>query len=199
MHLIDDIDGVLTYLRGDTYFLNKGTNIFHRVVGRGIKFVDIKTALFVERDARLTGVAGVKCVGGVQTVDGFGEDTCAGCLTYATRTAEQIRVCQMVLTYSVLQGLCQVFLPHYRLKCSWSILTCRNDILLHITKFSLQRYNFFPTYAKKNRFFRCFLLKNLSPTSSSRYRGNLGPFSNRFRTVFESTILGILQKQMIKW
>ena len=34
------------------------------------------------------------------------------------------------------------------------------------------------------------LCEILSPTSSSRYRGIFEPFSNRFRTVFESIILG---------
>ena len=42
VNLVDDIDLVLTDLRGNAHLLDKASDVFHRVVGGGIKFVDVE-------------------------------------------------------------------------------------------------------------------------------------------------------------
>ena len=59
MHLVNDIDGILTYLWRDTHLVNERADVFNRVVGGCIQFMDIEGASFVERTAGLTLVAGV--------------------------------------------------------------------------------------------------------------------------------------------
>jgi len=75
--------------------------------------VDIKRPLLIEGLTRLALVTCVKAVLGIQAVDGFCEDTCAGGLTYSSRPAEEVRMRQPVLTNGVLQGLRERLLPHH--------------------------------------------------------------------------------------
>ena len=128
VHLIDDIHAVLAYLRRYTHLVDQVADILHAVVGRGIQFVDIERPLLVERCTRLALVAGVVCGGRVLAVDSLGEDACAGGLAYATRTAEQVGVCQLTLADRVAQGLRERVLPYHAFKRGGSVLSCRNDI-----------------------------------------------------------------------
>ena len=88
--------------------------------------------LFVEGGARFALVAGFSFRSGVHAVDGLGEDTGAGGLTHATRTAEQIGVCQFSGGDGVFQGGGQGALAYYRFKSRGTVLPCRYDIIFHI-------------------------------------------------------------------
>ena len=106
VYLINDIDGVLAYLRRYTHLVDERTDIFHGVVARRIEFVYIKRPLLVERLAGLALVASVMPVLRIETVDCLREDTRTSGLPHSTRSAEQIRVRQMILTNGILQSLC---------------------------------------------------------------------------------------------
>lgn len=92
MYLVYDINGVFTYLRRYTHLVYQRTDVFHRVVRRGVELVDVERPLLVEGSTRLALVARVVRGGWVQTVDGLGEDARTGRLTYTAGTAEQVRV-----------------------------------------------------------------------------------------------------------
>lgn len=123
MYLIDDIHGVLTDLRRDTHLVDERTDVLDGVIRRRIQFVNIKRPLLVEGLTTLALIAGIVTVLRVKTVNGLCEDTCAGGLTYSSRSAEQIRMRQSVLTNGVLQGLRERLLTHYRLKSLRSVLS----------------------------------------------------------------------------
>ena len=123
MHLVDDIDGVFTYLRRDTNLVDEVSDVIYRVIRSRIEFVDIKRPLFIEGLARLAFIACIETILGIRAVDGLREDTCAGGLTYSSRSAEQVRMRQAVLTDGVLQGLRERLLTHHGLKGLWPVLT----------------------------------------------------------------------------
>ena len=131
MDLIDDEDGVLTYLRRDTHLVEDGFDILDRVVRRRIELVDIKRPLLIKRPTGLALVASVVSVLGVETVDGLGEDTRTGGLTDASWSAEEIRMRQTVLADSVLQGLRQGLLSDHRLEGLRAVLTRGNNVIRH--------------------------------------------------------------------
>ena len=93
--------------------------------------MDIERPSFVEGAAGLTLVAGIVSRGGIQAVDGLGKDTCAGSLTDAARSAEEISMRQMVLTDSILQSLRECFLPDHALKVERTVFASRYDIVFH--------------------------------------------------------------------
>ena len=132
VHLIDDIDGVLAYLRRDTNLVDKRTDVLHRVVRSGIEFMNIKRPLLIERLATLALVACIETVLRVQTVNRLRKNTRTRGFTNSSRPAEQVRMRQMVLTNGILQSLRQCLLSHHRLKGLWPVLTRRNNVILHI-------------------------------------------------------------------
>ena len=117
MHLVDNIDGVLAYLRRYSHLVNQRTDILDRVIGSGIEFVDIERPLLIEGLATLALIAGVKSVLRVKTVNGFRENTRTGGFAHSSRSAEEICMRQMVLTDSVLQRLGERLLTDDLLKC----------------------------------------------------------------------------------
>ena len=123
MYLIDDIDGVFAYLRRDAHLVNQRTDILHGVVRRRVQFVDIERPLLVERLARFALVARVVAVERIETVDGLRENTGAGGLPHSTRTAEEVRMRQMVLTNRVLQRLRERLLAYHRFEGLRPVLT----------------------------------------------------------------------------
>jgi hypothetical protein len=65
--------------------------------------MDIERTLLVESHARFALVASLPVLFGVQAVDGLSEDAGTSGLSYASRTAEQIRVRQFVVGDGILQ------------------------------------------------------------------------------------------------
>ena len=59
VHLVDDIDAVPSYLRGDTYLFGQRADVVHRIVRGGIQLMDVETASLVESAARFAFAAGL--------------------------------------------------------------------------------------------------------------------------------------------
>ena len=95
VHLVDDVDAVAAYLRRDAHLIDQVADVVHRVVRRGVELVDVERAVFVEGFARFAFVARFGICGRVEAVDRFGEDTRAGGLAHAARSAEEVGVCQL--------------------------------------------------------------------------------------------------------
>ena len=122
MHLVDDEHRVATLLRDDAHLLDEVADIIHRVVRRSIELVNIERATFVERATRLALVAGLATVG-VEAVDGLGEDTRTGGLTYTSRTTEEVGVGQLTSLDGILEGRGYVSLSHNRCEGCGAIFT----------------------------------------------------------------------------
>ena len=116
VNLVDDEHLVLTNLRRHTHLLGEGTDIIHRVVRGSVQLMDVQRALFIESLARLTFVACLAVLTGVETVDGFGKDACAGGLAYAARPTEEISVCELAATDSILQRCGDGVLTNHRVE-----------------------------------------------------------------------------------
>ena len=104
MHLIDDIHAVFADLGRYSHLVNQLTDVIDGVVGRGVEFVDVVGAVFVERPARLALVARLHILGEVEAVDGFGEDTATRRLAHATRPAKEVRLRELVVFDGVFEG-----------------------------------------------------------------------------------------------
>ena len=96
MHLVDDIYFILADLGRNAYLFHQLADVVYRVIGCGIKFVDIVLTLFVERHARFALIASLAIGGGRHTVNRFGKDTRASSLSYPTLPAEQISMSEFL-------------------------------------------------------------------------------------------------------
>ena len=121
MHLVNDINLVLPYLRCKAYLVGEFANVFNGVVGRSIKFEY---------------VVGKAVFGGrtVSFVDFTGEDPGAGRFTYSTRTTEQECLCELVFVNSMLQGICNMRLPYHSIELLRAVFSCRNHEIFHWSK-----------------------------------------------------------------
>ena len=131
VHLVNDVHLILSHLRRYAHLLYQTTDVFYRVVRRGIKLVYIIRALLIERTARLALVASLAVGQRTQAVDGLGEDTRTGSLTHPTRSAEQISMSKFMIGDSILQCGGKSSLAYHRIKGSGTIFSCRYDVILH--------------------------------------------------------------------
>ena len=131
VHLVDDIHTVLSDLWRYADLVHKGLDVIYTVVRCGIKFVDTVRPTFGKRKTRLADAARLHSFGRIGTVDHLCEDTCCCSLTYASRTAEEIRMCQLAAQYRILQRLCDSVLTDESPERARSIFSCRYNVLTH--------------------------------------------------------------------
>ena len=105
VNLVDDVDFILSDLRGNPHLVDQTADVFYRVIGCSVQLVDVERSIVVEGTARLAFVAGLHVLGRVEAVDGLGHDACAGGLAYASRTAKQKGLRQGVVADGVFQGV----------------------------------------------------------------------------------------------
>ena len=142
MHLVDDKHLVFTNLRWYAGLFHECLDMLYRVVGGGIEFEDVERPLLVEGLATFTVSACLPVFSGRETVDSLGKDTCAGSLSYTSRTAKQVGVSQFAALHSILQRSGQCLLSHYGIECGRAVFSCRYDIFFHvINRFRTQRYD----------------------------------------------------------
>ena len=114
MHLVDYIDGVLADLRRYLNLLHQSLDVIDSVVGGGIKFVYAVRTSLIEGNAGFALTARFHIRGGMLAVDGFGKDTRRTGLADSSRTAEQIRMRQLVPEDGILEGFCNIVLTYKR-------------------------------------------------------------------------------------
>ena len=127
VHLVDDIDTILSHLGRNPHLVREVPDVLHRVVGGGIELVNRKTPALVETPARLALAAGIAFGGGIQTVDGLGEDACTGGLTHTPGATEKIGVGQLTTRDGVFESVSNVALSDDRFEGHWAILASRNN------------------------------------------------------------------------
>ncbi len=111
MDLIDDKHAVGALRGGHLHLLDKLADVVDAVVGSGVEFYDIERSALVERTAAVALVASLSVGCRIGAVDGLGENSGAGSLADASRTAEEVAVGQTVRGDSVLQCRGQRLLP----------------------------------------------------------------------------------------
>ena len=131
VHLVDDEDLVLAYLRRNARLLHQGLDVLHRIVGGSIQLEDVQGTLLVERLTALALITRLTIGRRVLAVDGFGKDAGTGGLSHTTGSAEQIGMGQFARLYGILQCRCQGCLSYDRIKRHRSVFSCRNDIFFH--------------------------------------------------------------------
>ena len=122
VHLVDDIDAVPSYLRGDTYLFGQRADVVHRIVRGGIQLMDVETASLVESAARFAFAAGLAPLR-VEAVDGFGEDAGAGGLAHAPRAAEQVGMGELSACDGIPQRGGDVRLSDHRFESGRSVFS----------------------------------------------------------------------------
>jgi len=90
MHLVDDVNTVVSYLWGYPYLVDQQPDIIYRIVGSSIKLMDIIGAVGIEGSAGFTDVAGFMLRSQVTAIDGFGKNAGTGGLSDTPRSAEKI-------------------------------------------------------------------------------------------------------------
>ena len=116
MHLVYDIDAVLSYLRGYLHLVHQCLDVVHAVVGRGVQLVDAVRASFAEGHARLALAAGFHIGSGMGAVYRLGEDTGGARLADAAGSAEEVGVGQLSPEDGVLQGPGSIVLTYQGLE-----------------------------------------------------------------------------------
>ena len=64
-------------------------------------------------------------------VEGLGEDTGARGFTHATRSTEEEGLRHLVVADGVFESRRDGLLPHHRVESRGSVLTCRDDEIIH--------------------------------------------------------------------
>jgi len=131
VHLVDDIDAICANLRWNAHFFYKLPNIFYRIVGGGVQFVDAVGATFGEGAARFTHPARLHVGGGRKAVDGFGKDACASGFAHTSGAAKQVGVRQLFPQNGVLEGGGNIALPQNSIKTLWPVLPGRYNKMFH--------------------------------------------------------------------
>ena len=152
VHLVDDIDAVTTDLRRNTHLVGQVADIVHRVVRRGVQFVDIERPALVERTARFALVAGFGVGPRIQAVDRFGEDPRASRLADAARPAEQVRMRQLATADRILQRRGNMRLSDDRCEGRRTVFPGRYDEIIHNFPFRKQRYEIRPESTRRVAF-----------------------------------------------
>ena len=134
VHLVDDEHLVSAYLGRDAHLVDELAYVVHRVVRCSVQLMYIIGTLLVEGTARLTLVASLTLGSEVLAVDRLGEDARTGGLTHAARTAEEVGVCQLPGEDGILERHDERLLPHHRIKRSRTVLSGRNDKVIHLSK-----------------------------------------------------------------
>ena len=124
VHLVDDKHLVSTELRWDACLLHQRLDVFYTIVRGCIELEDVQGTLLVERLAALTLVAGLACCRGILAVDGLGEDTGTGGLSYTTRSAEEVGMRQFSALHGILQSGGECRLTNNGVEGRWTVLTC---------------------------------------------------------------------------
>ena len=123
MHLIDNVYFIMSYLWWNAHLFNQRTDIFYRVVGGGIQFVNVIRTLFVESAARLAFVASFAVFGGMLAINSLGKDTCTSCFADSPGSAKKISVSQFLGGYGIFQSGGKCPLSYHRIEGGGAILS----------------------------------------------------------------------------
>jgi hypothetical protein len=131
VHFIDNINLEFPGLRLKAYLLYQRTDIIYRIIAGSIKLMNVQGRTFVKGDAGMAFIAGFSVGRGMLAIDGFGENPCAGGLSHAPGSAEQESMGKLLVPDCIFQGGGNMRLAHHGGKILRSVLSCRNDKIVH--------------------------------------------------------------------
>src|ERR1043165_3170964 len=111
VHLIDDGYLIATLLRCKAYTVYEFPDIIHRVIGGGIQFKDVERGILIEGAAGRTFAASLNIGCQILAINGSGENTRTGGLSYAPGTAKQEGMCKVLSANGILEGGRNMLLP----------------------------------------------------------------------------------------
>ena len=123
MHLVYDIDAVLSHLRRYLHLLHKRLYVLHAIIRRGIELVNAVGASFRERTTRLALSARLHIGRRIRAVYGLCKNAGRRCLADTTRSTKQICVSELAPLNGILQGSRYVILSDKGLKGVRTILS----------------------------------------------------------------------------
>jgi hypothetical protein len=109
------------------------TDVIHRVVAGGIKFVDIHGTLLLERQAAFAFAARFSALLGVEAVYCFGKYTGACGFAHAARAAKEVGMRQFPRGYGILQCSRQRTLTYNGVEIEGAIFKGRNHVFFHLS------------------------------------------------------------------
>jgi len=134
MNLIDNIYLIIAGLGRVPHLIYEVPDIIHRIVGSGIKLMDVKGTLGIERSAGITVVAGFTVWRSVLAVDGLGENPGTGGFAHAPGTTKKKCLGKMTVPDRVFEGGGNMLLPHHTFKVGGPVFPGRNDKIIHRRK-----------------------------------------------------------------
>jgi len=112
VHFVNDVDFVAAFTGPEAHLLAQLADVVYAVVAGRVDLDQVEHAPFVDGDAGGALVAGALLFGG-GAVEGLGQDAGGAGLACATRSGEEIRMRDAVLTQGVAQGLHDMLLPDH--------------------------------------------------------------------------------------
>ena len=112
--LIDDVDAILTYLRGNLDLIHQGFYVVYAVVRRGVQLADAVGPTLRKRKAGLALAARLHVGRRIRAVDRFREDSRGRGLSDSAGTAEKIGMGQLTPDDGVLKGSGDIVLTDER-------------------------------------------------------------------------------------
>ena len=134
MHLIDDVDFVLPCLWWIADLLYQSANVFYRIIGSRIEFIDIKGTMIVKASTGGTGITGFYSYCNLLTINCFCQDAGTSCFAYPSGATKQKSLCQVFIFDGIFECCSDVGLPHNMVKNSRAIFPGRNNKVLHTCK-----------------------------------------------------------------
>src|SRR5690606_28222608 len=131
MHLIDNINLVPTRLWRNSHLLNQSTDILDGIVGGRIKFVNTERGPVLKGNTAIACSTRLNLAGNLLTIDCLCQNTCTSRLTYPPRSTKQKSLCQLIVLNRIFEGVGNMLLPYYRIKCNRTVFTCRDNEIIH--------------------------------------------------------------------
>jgi len=134
VYLIDDVDFVLPCLWWIADLFYQGTDVFYRIIGSSIEFIDIKGTMIVKASAGGAGIARFCICCNLVAIDCFCQDAGTSCFAYPSGATKQKSLCQVFIFDGIFECCSNVGLPHHMVKNSRAIFSGRNNKVLHERK-----------------------------------------------------------------
>ena len=119
MHLVDNIDLILTNLWRNPNLIDQVPDIIHRIIRGSIKFEDIECKILVFHFIAVL-------------IDLFGQYSRAGRLTYTSGSCKQQCLRQMIIGDSIVKCTGDGALTHHIFEVGRSVFSGRYNEMLHI-------------------------------------------------------------------
>jgi hypothetical protein len=173
VHLVNDIDLILSGLWSVSYLVYEVSDTIHGVVGSGIQLMDVHGAVI---DKAQTGVAFIACFkisGYIFTVYCLGQDPGTGSFSNTSWSTKKKSLGQMMILDGIFKCGCDVALADDRFEIGGPVLPRRYNKIFHalqVKVFEIKMWNV------KNKIWNCGTLLETGEDSFRFYHIRFQPF-----------------------